>query len=159
MRAIQQTSYLNALYAFVILGTCVAWTCTFTIIPVHNIFEHPEFWWENIFLSNAFFALFVCTSQITWVVYLIFGEDLSNPKIYPLKYFTAYYTGVNITYLGIYFLWKLHMGYNFPMPFIIVPCVYIANFSRMLSFGLNFPAKKEAKRHFEIGSWHQYSTW
>ena len=41
----QEIGYWNVLYALVILGICVAWTSTVTTIPIHNIYEYPEFWW------------------------------------------------------------------------------------------------------------------
>ena len=44
---IQNIGYWNGMYAFVILGICVISTSTITMIPQHDIYEHPEFWWEG----------------------------------------------------------------------------------------------------------------
>ena len=48
LRLMQKISYWNGLYAIVILATCVAWTSTITIIPMHNKLIYPDFWNENI---------------------------------------------------------------------------------------------------------------
>ena len=101
----QKISYWNGLYAFVILGVCIACTCTITMIPRHNIFEHPEFWWESIFLSTLFFGLFRTALPLAWEAYLIFGAEFISLKLHSLLYFTAYYLGWNIPYLCIYIVW------------------------------------------------------
>ena len=92
-------SHWNGLYVFVILGTCVACTSMITMIPIHNIFEYPEFWWEHIFHGSAFVVLFYRTLPMTWEVYLLFHDEFFNAKLFSVVYFTAFYLGFNITCL------------------------------------------------------------
>jgi hypothetical protein len=125
LREEKEIRYWDGLFAFVILGTCVAWTSLLTMIPTLNIFEHPEFWWENIFPRGLFYAITSVAIPRAWEVYLVFKADILKPKIYPLIFFLAYFLGRNIPYLCIYCVWTLYMGYNFPMPFGSFPCGYI----------------------------------
>ena len=68
---LKEKKYWNGLHVFMILGICIAWTSTLTMIPTHNIFEHPEFWWENIFPRGLLFAINI-SLPLAWQVYLVF---------------------------------------------------------------------------------------
>ena len=70
-RAVQKIGYWNGLYAIVILGICVACTSTITMIPQHNIFEYPEFWWEQIFLPGVFASLLRVALPVSWELRLV----------------------------------------------------------------------------------------
>ena len=144
----QHTSRWNALYVVVILGTCVAWTCTVTIIPVHNILECPEFWWEDMFLVTGYLSLFCSTLPCAWAVYLIFNDDFFNAKLFLPLYFTAAYLGCNITGLGIYICWTVYMGYNFPMPWFKLPGGLSGFFTLCLAIWYGFPSELRTQPKF-----------
>ena len=74
-----------------------------------------------------------------WEVYLLFNDEFFNAKRFSLIYFTASYLGFNITYLSIYIWWTKYMGYNFPMPFYVLPCGYIALVNMCVAFWFGFP--------------------
>ena len=116
----QKIEYCNGLYAFVLLGVCVSVTSTVTMIPEHNVFEYPEFWWERLVLRDVFFSLSVALFT-TQENFLIFNGEGFNSKLYPFTYFIAIYLGYAIPYLCIYILWTMYMVYNFPMPYVTVP--------------------------------------
>ena len=137
-KEIHKISYWNGLYALVILGWCVASTCTVTIIPVHDILEYPEFWWESIFLGTVPVILLAATVPFAMCVYVVFGEEFFNSKLHPLLYFTASYLGWNICSFCIYIWWTEHIGYNFPMPGYIVYSGAIGIVSMYMAFWFGF---------------------
>ena len=146
--ATQHSSRWNSLYVVVILGTCVAWTCTVTIIPVHNILECPEFWWEDMFLVTGYISLFCSTLPCVWAVYLIFNDEFYNAKLFLPLYFTVAYLGCNITGLGIYILWTVYLGYNFPMPWFKLPCGWSGFFTLCLAIWYGFPSELRTQPEF-----------
>ena len=109
---------------------------------------YPEFWWEEIFLGTLFLTIFCITLPVTRGVYLVFNETYFNTMLFPLIYFVAFYSGYNITYLGIYIFWTVNMGYNFPMPFLMLPCGWIAVSSLLLAVWFGFPRELRGDHKF-----------
>ena len=144
---VQKMECWNGMYAFVILGIGVAWSCTITMIPQHNIFEHPEFWWEGMILGHVFVSLDMALHS-AWQVYVVFNGECFNSKLCPLIYFTAFYLGFNIPYVCIYIFWTVQLGYNFPIPFCPVVPGFISNISLMAAIWFGFPCELRSQPEF-----------
>ena len=145
----KKSEYRNGLYGFVIIATCVSWTSPITMIPVHNVFKTPEFWWESRILHGTFFVILVVALPITQEIYLVFKEEFLNSNLYRLLYFTAFYLGSNTTYVFIYIVWTMYMGYNFPMPNYSIPCGYIGLFCLMVAIWFGFPKGQRNRPEFK----------
>ena len=65
-------SYLNGLYALVIIIICVVYNTTHTLIPYHDVFEFPSFWWENIIQFCFFFVAQRIVVPTCWELWLVF---------------------------------------------------------------------------------------
>ena len=139
-KEIQKISYWNGLYALVILGSCVASTSTVTMIPIHNIFEQPELWWEWVFIATVPLLL-LGTFPLSRCVYLVFGPEFFNSKCDPLLYFTVFYLGWIIPSFFIYIFWTAQIGNNFPMPCYSAYCGVIHYFIRCLVIWFGFPGE------------------
>jgi hypothetical protein len=140
LREIKEINYWSGLYVFIILGSCVAGVSILTVIPVHNIFEFPEFWWENIFPRGLCWILALSLGG-SWQLYLVFKTDVLEPRRYFLMFFMIFFLGTYIPYCGVYVVWTLYMGYNFPMPFGSVPCAYIGFISVYSAVWFGFPSQ------------------
>ena len=47
--------YHHGLYVIVILLICIVYTATQTLIPYHDVFEFPSFWWETLIQHGIFY--------------------------------------------------------------------------------------------------------
>ena len=118
------------------------------MIPQHDIFESPEFWWEKMFLPGVFLSLFGVTLPEAWEIYLVFGSEFFNFKIHPLMYFSAHYIGMNIPYMCIYVFWTLYLGNNFPMPYGTFCCSEISVIILLIAIWCGFPREVRSQPDF-----------
>ena len=70
----KSVSYWNSLYSFVILGACLISSSTQTLIPWHNLFTNPEFWWEDLIRAGLIYNLLRIVLPTVREAYCIFGE-------------------------------------------------------------------------------------
>ena len=117
---------------FIILGACAVYTSTITLIPYHDVFEFPSFWWENLFISGILYAaLQVSLSQMR-EIYLVFKLDSILSISYYLKLFLGTALGFIVPYCGFYVYWTVMQEQNHPLPmvdmlchfFFQMPCLY-----------------------------------
>ena len=67
-------SYWNSLYSFVILGVCIISSSTQTLIPWHNLFINPEFWWEDLIRGGLIYMLLRIVLTTVREAYCIFEK-------------------------------------------------------------------------------------
>ena len=60
----------------------------------------------------------------------------------------ALFLGTNIPYVGIYIVWTMWMGYNFPMPYGNIFCGYIGIFIKYVAVWFRFPL--QLRKHPEF---------
>ena len=111
----ENLNYWDALYAFVALGTCFALTSPITLIPWHNVFEFPEFWWEGLIWNGVIIPILRMTLCYGNEVYLVFRMDF----IKSIRWYLTYCLTVSLAFVttscGVYVVWTSYMGYNFPI--------------------------------------------
>ena len=94
---------------------CVAITGIYTLIPVHNLFEHPEYWYE--FPMQIIVALYP-----NWAAMVIFrcSNYMNITYIKNVRAFFSMWSigsAVLLTLYGVqYLVWYILMGYNYPVP-------------------------------------------
>ena len=121
-----------ALTPLIIFGSCAVYTSTITLIPYHDVFEFPSFWWENLFVSGILYAALRVSLSMMREIYLVFKLDSILSIRYYLKFFLATALGFSVPYCGFYLYWTVMQGQNHPLPmvdmlchfFFQMPCTY-----------------------------------
>ena len=155
---VKTSIYWNGLYVLVILGVCVLWTSTYTIIPATNSFEYPEYWWEHVVIRGSFYTILAMMLPTLWELQLIFKADSPTSNLQSIIYSTIFYAGSIIPYLIIYIVWTVYMGFNFPMPLGNLPSGIFASVSAVVAIWFGFPCELRSEPVFRkrIISWIIY---
>ena len=81
-------SYWSSLYVFPILGACIIFSSTQTLIPWHNLFISPEYWWEELIRSALFYMPFRIVLPTAREAYCVFQlKEIFDPKVFEQKNF------------------------------------------------------------------------
>ena len=118
-RILENVSYWNGCYLFLILAISLLYSSLLLVIPQHNAIESPEYWFELIFIYISVIPLSLITIlvQKCWIcLRLRFIVSLGTT----LRLFFAVVLGFNIPYCLSYIIWTLWLKYNPPMPFAVV---------------------------------------
>lgn len=141
-------SYMSGLYAFVILGANAAWCSTYTLIPWHDVYVHPVYWWEKLINTGLILIFFRTTITIAREVYLVFKMDNIISLKFHLKFFLLASLGYIIPYCAIYWYWTIQSGMNHPMPYGEIPCFYSAMLITWATIWFHFPKDLRADAKF-----------
>ena len=143
----QTFSYLNGLYAFVILVANIAWVSTYTLIPWRDVFVHQSAWWESLIRTVIllFLRVTLCTIREAYVVFKM--ESLMTVK-YHVKFLMVLSLTYSVPYCGSYYYWTILSGMNHPIPWILVPCFYLSNFVAFASLWFHFPKELRLDKKF-----------
>ena len=118
-RILENVSYWNGCYIFLILAISLLYSSLLLVIPQHNAIESPEYWFELIFIYISVIPLSLITIlvQKCWIcLRMRFIASLGTT----LRLFFAVVLGFNIPYCLSYIIWTLWLKYNPPMPFAVV---------------------------------------
>ena len=132
-------SYLNGLYALMIIVICVASNTTHTLIPYHEVFEFPSYWWENIIQFCFFFVAQRMVVPLCWELWLVFKRNDTLSFHFVVEIFGSIFIAMTSIYLIMYLVWTQHVGYNWPMPFWVSICSYLGNFFQLTTIWFLFP--------------------
>ena len=116
-KIVEKRSYLNAMYIFVIVGSCTVLTSVVTIVPRHNSILYPTYWYEPmIMMSMTFLVKGTANVMLDCVIYFKakFFFSLRN-YLSLLSYNVLLYATL---YTACYLIWVIYMRNNNPMPFI-----------------------------------------
>ena len=78
-------SYNGLLYSIVIFMACFITTSTFTLIPMHDHFVNPEFWWEQVLIKSCIFMMLRIVLPTIREMYSIFQDEEINTFKWHLK--------------------------------------------------------------------------
>ena len=114
---------------------CVMITSIYTLIPVHNLFEQPTYWYE--FPLQIIFALYP-----SWAVMVIFRcSNYMNIKfiknIRAFLYMWSIGSGILLVLYGAqYLIWAVLMDYHYPVPLngYITACAGMISFYSTICF-------------------------
>ena len=104
-----------ALYGFSGTLLSLATTSLLTLIPLHNLITHPQYWYEVIFPSGIFistFSAFILLSCSYWM-----NVDFIRKKKHYFNLFFTLLASVSFCALLSYFIWTYILKYRYPMPF------------------------------------------
>ena len=115
LRNEESFSYFNGLYSLVILGYCFMATATHTLIPLHDHFINPEFWWENLILGCIYqlFRIVLTTARDAYCILQI--EEIMTLK-WHLKLCAVSFTNFVIIYIAQHYIWTVGLNNNPPLP-------------------------------------------
>ena len=134
---------------YIILGVIVPVVSSmcYTLIPVHNLFDTPTYWYEfplqilgAVILNWAGMVLFKCSFYMD-VIYI-------RDKKHVLVMFCVGGTVLMATYLMEYIIWTLYLDYPFPVPLngYIIGVVIWTTFDICLWF--QFPLEWRKNKQF-----------
>ena len=145
----QSFNWKGGLMPIVILGACAVYSSTLTLIPYHDVFEYPSFWWENLIVSGLLYAgLRVSLSQ-SREVYLVFKKKNIASFHFVLRLFLGSALAFSIPYCGFYVFWTVLQGNNHPMPMVDMLCGFFFQIpSICISIWYGFPADLRKQPEF-----------
>ena len=112
----QRVSYWNALYVFNILGICIIFSSTQTLIPWHNLFINPEFWWEDLIRNCFFYMPFRIVLPTLREAFCVFQwKEILGIK-WHLKFWAAHISEITILCCLQHLIWVNTLHNNYPMP-------------------------------------------
>ena len=141
-------SYLNGLYPLVIIIFCVVYNTTHTLIPYHDVFEFPSFWWENIIQFCFFFVAQRMVISSCWEVWLVFKRKETLSFQWFIKMVGTTFIGTTCIYLSLYLLWTQYVGHNWPMPFWVLICAYPGDVIKVSTIWFLFP--RDLRKNIEL---------
>ena len=121
----------------------------YTLIPVHNLFKNPTYWYEfplqilgALMLNWAGMVLFKCSFYMD-VIYI-------RDKKHVLLMFCVGGTALMATYYMEYIIWALYLDYPFPVPlngYIIALVIWTTfNISLWFQFPLGWRKNKQFRK-------------
>ena len=109
-------SYLNGFYYFAVLGICVVFTATQTLIPWHNLFINPEFWWEELIRQGLICMLLRIVLPMGREAYCVFQIKEIMSVQWHLKLYVAHVSEYATIFLLQYLIWTIVLENTWPMP-------------------------------------------
>ena len=123
-----------------IIGTvCISAACTTpsSLIPVHNILEQPEYWYEvmipllPVIMINCLYIPSSCS-------YYINIEYIKNARfLFKLFMFESIFS--NAIIISFYLIWTHVFGYQFPVPYWGYLTVFVMVGSILVAIWLRYP--------------------
>ena len=158
-KIVEKRSYLNAMYIFVIVGSCTLLTSVVTIIPRHNSILYPTYWYEPmIMMSMTFLVKGTANVMLDCVIYFKakFFFSLRN-YLSLLSYNVLLYATL---YTACYLIWVIYMRNNNPMPFIGYCGFGVWVFS-FIQIWILFPSPIRKERSFprKMLAYMMFSLW
>ena len=125
---------------------CVVITSIYTLIPVHNLFEQPTYWYE--FPLQIIFALYP-----SWAVMVIFRcSNYMNIKyiknVRAFLYMWSIGSGILLILYGAqYLIWAVLLDYHYPVPLngYITACAGMISFYSTICFQFPKDWRKDSK--------------
>ena len=78
----QKVNYMDGLYGVAILLTCVLFSSFLTLLPQHNMFENPEYWYEYLININLGYTLHLTLRTIFDCEIVLNYPDIKSFKVF-----------------------------------------------------------------------------
>ena len=129
---------------FGIFGAILS-TAIYTLIPVHNVIENPQYWYEGIFQAVfVFYPIYSLNSMYRCSIY----TNIKYIRTY--RHFFALYIMVALTgsigYAMIYIIWTHVFNYQHPIPFIGILLLINAAITNQVTLWYSFPGEWRQKQ-------------
>ena len=119
-----EISYKNLAYGMLIPATSLCMTTGIALIPQHDLFDNPGYWYEaGIPLATAFVPSMVFLNSLRMKVFFDGMEQKISTWI---KWFIANFVAVNFTIFLTHFIWTDSLGYAYPIPWLytVIPTIW-----------------------------------
>ena len=131
-----------------------------TLVPYHNVIKFPEYWYEP--LVPGVFGLYPCIVPFYLIQCSTILEypPLRSPKLM-FSMFVTTATAVILTYILIYLVWSVYLGYNFPMPLFVYPMAYVSMCTLFTRIWHQFPTylRKAPDFRKRLKAYYGYVLW
>ena len=145
-RILDDVSYWNGFYILAALGICIMYSCLLLIIPQHDVIQHPQYWYELIFIFTSVYPVYSVLG-ILQDCYISFGTKSILTIRSACNLFLAVALGFNVPYCLMYLIWTIGLGYKPPIPFAVLCC-----YPMVIAFGIvtwfQFPKAMRIDRTF-----------
>ena len=158
--SLENISYWNGIYVFAVLCYCILFTSLLILIPQHDAIEHPQYWYELILIFSLGFPFHLVFSTLQ-VCNIIFKIKCMTSIETVARLFLASILGFVLPYLLCYVVWSTCLGYNHPLPFLGVFCVYPFWLVFMVRLWFEFTdyLRKKTKFRRRIQAYMLYMLW
>ena len=153
-------NYQKGLYACLLaLFVSISFSAPAILIPQHNIFVHPKYWYEPIITVSL-------TMPCHWMVAMYFEnkahlkiDEATSPAACIRGYLSAALSNV-IFYVSFHLLWTYGLGFNPPIPFN-TNSVHLSCMPFVATVWFNFPkeARKNKLARKRIFAFLSYIAW
>ena len=116
----------------------VLFTSIIILIPVHNILEQPQYWYESMFTGNFSLALYFTAYILLNCSYWINIDYIKTLKHFLIFYFWGFLMGI-ILKTSFWFIWTSILSYRYPMPFQTIILSYIGVCLSQIVLWFQFP--------------------
>ena len=128
---------IDGLYGVAVLIASIVPSFVIPLIPHHNVIEHPEYWYEIIFLSLGFFFLYAINNVVSSEMVLGYSHA-NRTRVLVILFISTTVTTITLLLL-VYLLWSHGLGYNYPMPFVGLFILYVVVMVLYITFWNIFP--------------------
>ena len=151
----------NVLYLFAILATTVVWTSTHTLIPYHDLFQHPSFWWELLVMQGIFISLLRTTLSGGQKIFRFFKMKSILTFEWQLRMFLLSSLTYVFPYYAMYLVWTNYLSYNPPIPYADHVCKFLSRIGTMFAvwYGFSNDLRKKPEFRNRIKYYFYYYLW
>ena len=110
-------SYWSGTYILLTIFICLLFVAPWTIIPRTNSIIYQSYWYEILIPISFGMISFAGCDHLNLAIW---GKEKSLRKIGVfLRLYLLYSLGIDILYTLCYWIWKIHLGFNHPTPWLI----------------------------------------
>ena len=120
---IGEVSYCNSLFIFVILIISIIYSCLLLLFPQSDTIKYPEFWYETTLIFPSVLSVYYVLSIIQECNICFDVKSLLSLRCF-LKIMFTILLGFTVPYVLCYAVWTIWLGYNHPIPFVLLFCAY-----------------------------------
>ena len=140
------TSYVDGMYGPLALCIVISASFSVTMIPVHNVIQNPEYWYEITFstLSRCFFLACCITNGAEGNLNLFKDQRI----IVILNIFITKKVSEILGMCVIHLIWSIFLGYFEPFPYKYTVTTQISNVAFVTRFWFLIPYEKRIETSF-----------
>ena len=134
-------SYKNLAFAALIPPSCILLSNGMVLIPQHNIFDHPDYWYEvSVPVTMSFL---VAVMILTILRFKIFFKDIKCLTSLKrcIAIFVTSVLSVNLNIVLSHVIWTDYLGYVYPIPWLYFFLLFLWVPVFVMSLWLAFPSE------------------
>ena len=125
------------LYTFGIVFLGPLFTLPMTLVPVHDLVKHPEYWYEIFYHATLTTFGTCCLNCCLTGYFLNIDYTLKLKNIANITFIAILL--VNLIVLASYYTWTAALEYQYPIPFLGIGLFCLMTFPFFIMIWFNFP--------------------